>query len=290
MRCDAIALVQTKCLYFWKQCSSFGSTLFSLFQRNFPDLAHHPSMTHRKFRIGGVENTGNSCIFAVLLQDFAALPQTYDSLLSSPLQKGLKESEARFANRQSVQKNLFAYIQKIRSGKNVEQKEIRVLAKQLQDLGWQRYLAPAWHCLLHRLVPSLFSLPHFSVYELYETILQCLLEQTPTLASKIVMTGKQDSRSFSEFFASHAEFTNNQTLWRVSLEKSSLPEERFQINSMEFSLKLVHAYRDTPFGKHVIVYRQHEGEWICCDDTQITPSAPSALDTIYTVVYESKSL
>jgi hypothetical protein len=39
-----------------------------------------------------------------MLQDFAALPQIYDSLLSSPLQKGLTESENRFAMRQVVQK------------------------------------------------------------------------------------------------------------------------------------------------------------------------------------------
>lgn len=293
MRCDAIALVQTICLQLWEQYSSFGSALFSLFQRNVPDLAHSHSMTHRNFRIGGVENTGNSCIFSVMLQDFAALPQVYDSLLSSPLQKGLTEPENRFALRQDVQKSLYRCIQNIRSGKQVEQTDIKILAHQLQSLGWQGNLSSAWRCFLHRLAPSLFSLPYFSVYELYETTLQCLLEQASFLPLQIVLTGIQPSGSFSDFFASHPEFskTRLQTLWRVSLNESpTFLEERFQIGSWEFSLKVVHAYKNTSFGKHVVVYRQVEQEWICCNDTQITQSFPSASDIIYTVVYESRPL
>lgn len=293
MRCDAIAMVQTICLQLWEQCSSFDSAVFSLFQPNIPGLAHSHSMTHRKFRIGGVENTGNSCIFSVMLQDFAALPQIYDSLLSRPLQKGLKESEARFATRQVVQRSLYRYIQNIRSGKQVEQTDIKILAEQLQSLGWQGHLSSAWRCFLHRLAPSLFPLPFFSVYELYETTLHCLLEQVAFLPLQIVLTGKQDSGSFFDFFASHPEFSKrrSQTLWRVSLNVSpAFLEKRFQIGSWEFSLKVVHAYKNTSFGKHVVVYRQVEGEWICCNDTQITQAVPSASDTIYTVVYESRYL
>jgi hypothetical protein len=138
-----------------------------------------------------------------------------------------------------------------------------------------------------------FSLPYFSVYELYETTLHCLLEQASFLPLQIVLTGKQDTGSFSDFFAFHPEFskTRSQTLWRVSLNASStFLEERFQIGSWEFSLKVVHAYKNTSFGKHVVVYRQVEEKWICCNDTQITQSVPSASDIIYTVVYERRHL
>lgn len=293
MHCGVIILAQTICLQLWEQCSSFCLALFSLFEQNVSDLTHSHSMGERKVRIGGVENTGNSCIFSAILQDLAALPQIYDALLSSPLQRGLKESESRFATRLAVQKILYSSILNIRAGKQIEQKEIKALAERLQNLGWQGHLSSAWRCFLHRLAPNLFSLPLFSIYELYETTLYCLLEEAPFFSQQIVMTGKLEPGSCSDFFASHPEFgkTSPHTLWRVALNTPLTDlEESFQIGSLEFSLRLVHAYRNTEFGKHVVVYRKSKEEWICCNDTQITPSAPSALDTIYTVVYESRQL
>lgn len=228
-----------------------------------------------------------------MLQDFAALPQIYDSLLSSPLQKGLNESATRFAVRQAAQQTLQRCVDSIRSGKKVEHIEVKALAGQLQELGWQGHLSSAWRCFLHRLAPSFFPLPHFSVYELYEKTLHCLLEQVLSAPLQIVLTGKEDSRSFSEFFASHSELSKMRapTLWRVSLNASPASmDEKFQIGSWEFSLRLVHAYQMTPSGKHVVVYRKSEGEWVCCNDTEITHAAPSATDSIYTVVYESQRL
>jgi hypothetical protein len=290
MHCDFVAFAQGCCLQLWEQSRAFGSALLSLFQRTVPDLVHSHSLAQRTVQVGGVENGGNSCIFSVLLQDFAALPKVYDSLLFSPLQKGLKESETRFSVRQAAQQRLFGCIQAIRSGQQVEVAEVRVLAEELRELGWEGHVSSAWRCFLHRVAPSLFTLPHFSVYELYETILHCLSEQAVS-SPVIMLTGKQDSRPFSEFFTSHSSEMRSPTLWRVSLNTSPAAlEERFEIGSWEFSLRLVHAYRNTPSGKHVIVYRKHEGEWICCNDAQITQAAPSSSDHIYTVVYESRPL
>lgn len=293
MRCGVIAFAQTICLRFWEQCRAFGSALLSLFQRNVPCLAHSHSMDHRTVRVGGVENIGNTCIFSVMLQDFAALPQMYDSLVDSPLEKGLDEPEERFLVRQAMQQNLRRCVESIRSGNRVEHAEVRTLAQQLQGLGWQGHVSSAWRYFLFRLAPSLFPLPSFSVYELYEKTLHCLLEQVPSAPLQVVLTGMQDNRCFSDFFASHPEFSkmHSPTLWRVSLNTSPASlEERFENGPWEFSLRIVHAYRNTSSGKHVVVYRKNEGEWICCNDAQITQAAPSAVDNIYTVVYESRRL
>lgn len=293
MHCDVIAFAQATCLQLWEQCIAGGSALLSLFQRNIPDLAHPHSLADRTIQVGGVENTGNSCIFSAMLQDFAALPQIYDLLLSSPLSKGPDEPAPRFAAREAMQQNLWCCVEDIRSGKRVEHAQVRTLAEQLQGLGWQGHLSSAWRCFLNRLAPSIFPLPHFSVYELYEKTLHCLLEQVDEAPLQIVLTGKQDSRPFSEFFATHSEFSKMDapSLWRVAVNASpDVLEEQFQIEDWEFSLQVVHAYQMTPSGKHVIIYRKSDEEWICCNDAQITQAAPSAADTIYTVVYESRRL
>lgn len=293
MRCHIIAFVHTSCLQAWGQCKvhcrAFGSTVLSLFQRNIPDLSHSHSMAERTVQIGGIENMGNSCIFAVMLQDFAALPHVYDPLLFTSVQQGLNESQERFVIREAVQQNLRCCIANIRAGGRVRYTEIRRLAEQLQKLGWQGHPSSAWRYFLYRLAPSLFPLPHFDVYPLYETTLNCLLEQKSSFP--MVLTGKKDARSFSTFFASHAQFSTMScpTLWRVALDASpTVLEEQFQIDSWQFSLQILHASRNTSYGKHVIVYRKNEGEWICCNDTEVTCTAPSAQDNIYMAVYESR--
>jgi len=294
MRCDAIVFIEACCYYVWERCCvashALGASLFSLFQRNLPDLSSAPSLAPRKIRVGGVENLGNSCIFSAMLQDFAALPASHDALLSAPLQQGLQEPTARFVTRLAIQQRLSSCIQRIRSGLLVEYSEITALASELQNLGWKGHLSSAWSCFLYRLAPSLFSLPHFSVHELYEMTLSCLLEQVSTAPYRMVLTRKQDTRPFFEFFVSHREYSRatQPTLWRVAVDTPPAAlEEQFQLGTCLFSLQVIHAYRDTPYGKHVVVYRRHEGEWISCNDADITQSAPSAQDTIYTMIYES---
>lgn len=291
MRCNGVAPAGVSWLQLREQCRAFSSTLLSLFQRHVLCLTCGHSLAHRTIRIGGVENVGNSCIFSTMLQDFAALPQIYDSLFSTPLQRGLNEPATRFAARQAVQRMLWRCVEKIRSGQKVRHAEVRALADLLQKLGWRGHFSSAWRCFLHRLAPGLFSLPHFSVYELYEKTLHCLVGQMSSIPLQVVLTGKPNSLPFSAFFASHPEFPRMRvpSLWRISLNTSpALMEENFQIGLWKFSLRLVHAYRNTPSGKHVIVYRKSGEEWVCCNDTQITRAAPSATDSIYTVVYESR--
>lgn len=293
MCCGLITFAQATCLQLWEQCRAIGSALLSVFQRNVPDLTCNHTLSHRKVRVGGVENTGNSCIFAAMLQDFATLPQIYDSLLYSFPRKGPEELESRFIVRQTMHQCLVRNVEKIRSGKQVEHAEVRTLAEQLQRLGWQGHLSSAWRCFLHRLAPGIFTLPHFNVYELYERTLNCLLEQKPLAPMQIIFTGKENTRSFSGFFASHPQFSKMDipVLWRVSLNTSLTSlEERFQIGVWEFSLRIVHAYRMTPAGKHVVVYRKCEEEWVCCNDTQTTLAIPPATDNTYMVVYESRRL
>jgi hypothetical protein len=226
-----------------------------------------------------------------LLQEFATLQHLYHSLLSQPLQKCTAEPESRFAARKGLQESLNSCLNHINSGQRVTQTQIKELAKHLQTLGWQGQLSSVWRYYLHCLAPTLFSLPLFSIYELYETILGCLLAGNPFNPLKIHLTGKEDTDGISSFFESKSKLIDSPApiLWRVALSKPSspLPELSFRIKSSEFSLSVIHAYRDTWLGRHVVVYRRSQEGWICCNDTKITHAAPSASDTIYTVVYES---
>lgn len=293
IQCDPLTWMRSSVLFLYDRCWDFASRLFLIFERCVSTFPSNPTLTHRTITVGGVENTGNSCIFAAILQDFAALPHVYDPLLLSPLKKSSDETELRFVTRQAMQQCLRHCIGKIRSGNLVEDAEVRNLAEHLQHLGWQGHLSSAWHCCLSRLAPGLFPVSHFGVYDLYEKTLKYLLPQNPQFLGKIVLAGKEDTRSFSEFFASHPELQkgNLQKLWRIALNQPPATlEEHLVVGSRAFSLQVVHAFRTTPLGKHVVVYRKVEGEWICCDDTQITRAAPAASDHIYTVVYESRPL
>ncbi len=280
-----IAPLQASCFCLWEQCRAIGSTLLSLFQRSLPCFFHTASLVPREIKIGGVENTGNSCIFAVILQEFAA--SNTDFLLSVPVKQGPDESEIRFSLRRDVQECLRNYINRIRLGQEVKRSEVRLLAEKLKALGWQGDLSSSWwYSLLHRLAPQIFPLPHFSVHELYETILSILLEGDVSMPCRIVLSRKEDARPFPEFFASHPFNAHAPSLWRVALDDSPASlEEYFQIKDSNFSLQVLHAYRTTPRGKHVVIYRKYEEKWICCDDTKITWGKPLANDKIYMAVY-----
>ncbi len=264
MHCSWLAYGQAGGLYFWEQCRACGSVLLSIFQSTVPDLSPRLSLSHRTIQLGGIENTGNSCVFSVMLQELAALPQIYDSLL--------------VPSEQPLQECLLRCVRSIRSGTRVSQAEVHALAAQLQKLGWQGSLSSAWRCLLSRLAPQLFPLPLLDASDLYQKTLGYLLEQAESVPRQFILADKE--------FQPHLE--KHPSLWRVPLTNSPrLLEEQFQAGPLLFSLRVIHAYRTTPFGKHVVVYRQQEGEWICCNDTEITRHPPLPTDTLYEAIYAS---
>ena len=76
-------------------------------------------------------------------------------------------------------------------------------------------------------------------------------------------------------------------LWRVSHPTRVLREE-FDEGTHHFSLKLLHVYRDLPFGRHVVVYQKRSEGWLLCDDATVTSVAPLSTHAVYTAVYESR--
>ena len=282
---------QHSCLYFWQPLESFCRSLFALFQKTLFCCPQGSSLADRQIKIGGVENTGNSCIFSVMLQDFACLPQVYDVFLQYPLQKSDEEDEQRYQNREALRQSLYRSIVEIRSGVRVEKKEIEEIASHLQTLGWTGNLGTLWQRFLHWVAPCIFSLPQFSAYELYEKTL-ALLVAGQSSEYQIVFLQKEDVEiSFPQFFANRTEVQKcyYPLLWRVTPKEHRVArlDTSFVVNGRQFSLKCIHAYQETSSGKHVIAYRPYEGQAVCCDDTSISAVETLPLDHLYTLVYES---
>src|SRR3989338_7182271 len=254
------------------------STLSPLFQRILFFFSHSPSLRHRKVTVGGVENAGSSCIFSVMLQEFAFLPAHYDAFLEAPLPRGEGENAIRFGYRQAAQKCIWRAVQSIRAGMTVEKKEIRELACLLQRLGWEGALSSLWARLLHWLAPSVFPLPLYSAFGLYEKVLSLLLETVPPerAPTQFVLLG--DEKAFSSVVP--VAERGQRMLWRMSHPTRVLRDE-FDEGAHPFSLKLLHVYRDLP-DRHVVVYQKRPEGWLLCDDANITPAALLPSDSIYT--------
>lgn len=273
------------------------SSLLSVFKKGLPCFFEPRSLSTRKLFLGGVENSGNSCIFSSLLQDFAALPEVYDSFLFRPIRQGENEDQGHFELREQLQQTLAYSVSEIRAGFTVKKSEIETLASLLQALGWKGFLAPLWRQWLHRLAPSIFSSILHSPLELYEKAFSLLAEtfddQKVGAAHHIVFSAKEDARlPFSHYFQARPEIKNkiDRFLWRVvPQDHAQLKlEENFRIQKQQFSLKLIHAYQKNSSGNHTVVYRNLGSEWICCNDTVIRKVDTLPIKNIFTVVYESQ--
>lgn len=286
MRLQITDSIQSENSFSRERCGGRLASLFSLFQKAAPVSSDSSgSLSPRKITIGGVENVGNSCIFSVLLQEFAALPALYDALLLTPLVQGETESSDRFKARQDLQRSLYASVQKIRNSKTVGSCEIRHLVATLQSLGWEGKLPSFWQRLLHRIFPSLFPLPFFGAHKLYDDVLGLLLETFPTCLP-LSLDSKENNRDFPSFFEKRE--CRKNMLWKVALNGFAPPlEEQFAIGEVQFTLRLVLAYQNSRYGNHVVAYHKVEDTWICCSDLEITRVSSLPTDNVYGVVYES---
>jgi hypothetical protein len=183
----------------------------------------------------------------------------------------------------------------------------------LQQLGWNENLAPLWRRLLQKLAPRLFPKPLPSPHQLYDKLISLFSEADASEAydppRQIVLLFKDSQTSLIELFGQQSRLNSKEplsletgsiepvdsisdTLWKVCLDPSIafIPQEQFQIQQQQFSLKLVHVCHDTPHGKHVVVYRKDEERWLCCNDDQVSERESLPFQNIYAVVYESHPL
>jgi hypothetical protein len=287
------ASFRKECLQLWEQCKNSAFSLFGLFLKAIASMEYVPvsaPLANRKIAIGGVENVGNSCIFSTMLQDMAAEPAFYDTFFTTQLQQG-SDDNGRFTLRRELQGHLLYCITKIREGNLVKKQEVRRLANLLQQLGWGGHLVSAWRLFLNRIAPSLFPIPLFSPYKLFDTIL-ALFSEVSHPSHRIVLMAKSREISFEKLIETSDAFHESQpnTLWKIAVDPKENPNlpEQFELHECQFTLKLVHHLQETPRGNHVLAYRKHNEGWVSCDDTQVEAVKSLPTSNIYSVVYESR--
>jgi hypothetical protein len=258
-----------------------------LFQQIIKSFTPNPPSLEGRVTFGGVENAGNTCIFSVMLQDFAALPKYYDAFIYGSLLQGEGEDAAHFDKRKEVQKLLQRSIQAIRRGSTVKKEEVQKLAHFLQGLGWEGSLPSLWRRFLHLVAPCLFPIPEFSVFKLFEKTIGVLTHsifESRSAASIVFLSGADVENAISTFL-SREESVNHQALWRIATEPGKPILEEVKVGKRTFTLRLAHAEKKGRFGNHVVVYRKGERGWLCCDDTRITAIKELPLHSIYSLVY-----
>lgn len=275
------------------------ASLYSLFQRALHpvhDVPLSPPLLHRNIHVGGVENSGNSCILSVLLQEMAALPNFYDLYLNTPLKCGENESQMHFSNRKRLQTLFRECVNEIRGGNLVKKDQIGQISKVLLELGWQKESTYLWRRLLHKYAPATFPLPTSSPHNVYNLIFS-LFPEISFSSEKIFLLSRISSVSNRQLFENEEMIQKEKTsslLLRVA-EDFENPDstgflENFQIKERSFSLQLIHVMKSTPKGNHVFVYRKENNKWICCNDDLVTNEEILPTKNIYMVVYESRLL
>lgn len=309
-----LAFVQTDCYSYFSQCreksGSCLTALYCLFQRALSTVPHasrffsspaSPPLVNRSIKVGGIENAGNTCTFSTLLQEFAAEYNFYNVFFIAPLQIAKEETKEHFGLRKQLQEHLCLCVKEIRAGMTVKRESIIRLSNLLQKLGWNECSVSLWRIFLHKIAPTLFPIPLPSPYKLYDKVIS-LFSEAYDPSRQIVLLNKDSEVSFTQLFEQYLktsesrkesnEHPNNitHTLWKVCVDPANniLPQEQFQIQEHRFTLKLVHAWYETPHGKHVVVYRKSEERWICCNDAQINELESLPSHQIYAVVYESQ--
>lgn len=277
--------------------------LYALFQRVmsiFSPASRHSSpstsspLLTRSVKIGGIENAGNTCTLSVLIQELAAEFDFYYPFFITSLEMGIEESEKDFALRKQLQVHLYRCVKDVCAGATVSRDNVIHLASLLQKLGWNKDPAPLWHRLLHKLAPALFP-TLYSPHKLYDKIIS-LFSEAYDPEYQIILLNKDADSTITQLFERSLFNAQSksapQTLWKVCVEQKSTTslQEKFQVQQQLFSLKLVHACYDTPYGKHVVVYRKTEGCWISCNDAQITRVETLPPHDIYALIYESQSV
>jgi hypothetical protein len=290
--------IQRECIRLMVGARDGVISLFELFQKAIspnsePNLSFS-SLSHRNIKVGGVENSGNSCVLSALLQELAALPDFYDLFLTTSLQQGVAEPKSIFLSRNELQAHLKHCVNLVRSGDQVSKKDVCRLSALLMQLGWQHEV-PYSRRILHQWAPTIFPLPLANPYELFERVLALFSEDSSLINQidlhQIALLSRNSSVSQRQFFEQSPilENTTKPILWRIAEDPDVTMnlEENFQIKNRIFSLKVVHVCQDTPRGKHVVVYRKEGGHWIYCNDARLCQAPALPLTNIYAVVYDS---
>ena len=305
---NLVPAFRINCLNLLSLCKN---KLTSLFQKTTLQSSVPPaSLSNLKIKLGGVENTGFSCTFSVMLQEFAAAPNYYDSFFTDPLQRGTSETDNRFALRGTLQKRLLGHIQAIREGKTVPKADIKELSVLLKSLGWKGDISPSlWHLLLHQLAPSIFPSTLPDPHEVYGSIINFLLEGQESLHHNthlLKQNAPKDTNGLKQASATDINaFLQNQSislqeqlaqkihqnlpknsLWKIldPIVQGSL-EEQFKINDHQFSLNFALEFQKT----HVVAYRKLENMWVCCNDDRITAVVSPPTKNLYAVIYECRA-
>lgn len=266
-------------------------SLFPLFKKVTTQSSTPPApLSNHKFKLGGVENfNGVSCTFSVLLQEFAASPEYYDSLFLDPLHKDNQETDQHFAQRQALQKRLYESIQKIRSGETIPKSTIKEIADLFKAIGWQGDLTLSlWKrflLVLHQIAPTVFKTPLPDAHSLYDMILKSIFEGFCDPTHSLNAFKQNTTISLSKQLAQKiATETSKFSLWKVADPISQGPlSEKIQVNNHQFTLKVALELQDKT---HVVAYRKLENMWICCNDDKLTEVAAPPSKNLYAVVYE----
>lgn len=267
--------------------------LFELFKRVVytPSSCHESFQPYREITVGGIKNVGNTCIFSVLLQEFAALPSYYDFFLSTSLVRRQDEAESEFLQRKILQEHLRDCIRKIRSGQTVTSEEMHPVALLALQLGWQHHDMTLLHRVLYRWAPTIFPMPPADPTSLHLFLLNVISDSPET--PLIVGLGKR-TVTYQEAFENSSIMQSCQdvALCRIIHSEAQIKEtvilpERIETQNRQYSLQLVHVFKETGIG-HVIVYRKVNDQWLCCDDANVYAVKALPPTDIYTVVYASQ--
>lgn len=267
--------------------------LGELFQRVvYKPSSHIESLqSPSKITVGGIKNAGNTCIFSVLLQEFAALPSYYDFFLSTSPVRRQGEAESEFLQRNILQARLRECIQKIRSGQTVTSEEMHPVALLALQLGWQHHEMTLLHRVLYRWAPTIFPMPPADPTSLHLFLLN-LISDSPEIPL-IVGLGKR-TVTYQEAFenSSIMQSCHDVALCRLIHTEAQIKEtvilpECIETQNRQYSLQLVHVFKDTGIG-HVTIYRKMNDQWLCCDDANVYVVKALPFTNIYTAVYASQ--
>ena len=221
------------------------------------------------YTIGGVENAGYSCTFSVMLQEFAALPDTY--LKSDLILRG-GENEGHLEQRKELQRHLTYCVEKIRSGQTVTADEVYQLAERMQNLGWNKKLPNLLERILAQIFPWLFSV-QLNPFHVYMGVMQHFD------AKGLIFLGNDAEKEASEYNLGDAVF-------RVSGPPATTAfPPALKMNDKIFNPAVVHVHKAGAVSDHVVAYRRWGDGWVCCDDAKVRRVDQLPTQGVYTVLY-----